>query len=137
MRDYTVAKQILAKASDDLDLVRSSVKNERQHDNCGYHLCQAVEKTLKFFCEVHCVEYSRNGKTGHSLDLLFGSLHEHKKMSWIAEHFDLVELDVYDSGSRYDYVFPDERLDLKKYLQRAESLFGKALSELQRLYGKR
>jgi len=104
---------------------------ERQHDNCGYHLAQAVEKILKFFCVVSTLNYSRDGKNGHSLKLLFKILMDRNEPANIIDFLDLSDLDVYDAGSRYDHVFPDDRLELKKYLGEARELFRNALVKYQ------
>ena len=131
--DLSTASSLLAKASDDIDLVTKLLPDERQHDNCGYHLAQSVEKILKFFCEVSVMSYAKDGKNGHSLKLLFKILMDAGEPKNIIDFLDLSDLDVYDAGSRYDHVFPEDRLELKKYLGETRELFRDALLKYQKI----
>lgn len=109
------AKTLLTKAMDDIALVEKLVSDDRQHDNCGHHLAQATEKLLKALCELQDLNYAKNGKNGHLLDLLFKIVIESGSIHLDEVYLDLMDLDIYDSGSRYDYVMDSERLNLNKY----------------------
>ncbi|MEK2647381.1 HEPN domain-containing protein [Bdellovibrio sp. BCCA] len=109
------AKTLITKAMDDLALVEKLVSDERQHDNCGNHLAQTTEKFLKALCELEDLTYPKNGKNGHMLDLLFSIVRDSNKFGFIDDYLELIRLDVYDSGSRYDYVMDSERVNLNKY----------------------
>ena len=105
---------LLRKAKDDIDLATKLVSDERQHDNVGYHLAQAVEKILKYMLEQRRIGYLKSSR-GHNLRILLGQL----KTS--SQHFDkyerLLDLDVYQSNIRYDYLPQNERADLKLMLE--------------------
>lgn len=131
--DFETASQLLAKASDDLSLVKSLINNDRQHDNCGYHLSQAAEKMFKFLCEISSTSYSRDGKSGHSLNMLHTNLMKNNSFSFITDYFDMIDLDVYGSGCRYDYVPQEERLNLNRYLGICQALFNEALREYKKV----
>lgn len=121
------AKILIQKAADDLDLVGKLVGDERQHENCGNHLAQTTEKILKALCELEGLSYPKNGKNGHMLDLIFGIVRDSGKFRFIDDYLDLIRLDVYDSGSRYDYVMDSERLNLNKYYGLNQGFFREAL----------
>jgi len=130
--DMSTASQLLAKASDDLNAAAELTPKERQRDNAGYHLSQAVEKILKFLLEISGVIYPRDGKNGHNIDFLIFLVSDNTKIALTDDHIDLAQLDVYGSGSRYDYVAEDERVDLVKVAKKCSSLYNLALRE----YGK-
>jgi len=131
--DFETASQLLVKATDDLNLVQNNLPNERQHDNCGYHLAQATEKILKFLCEISGVTYSRDGKYGHSLEALFRNLEKCKAASFTQDYNDLIDLSVYDAESRYSFIPEEERLNLNKYLGICWGFRNEALREYQKL----
>lgn len=122
------AKILLAKAKDDLELVKTIIGLKNQHDNAGYHLCQACEKILKALCEVRGLTYSTDGKKGHDLDRLLTHLEE-DGMSEVSSFEDIIALTVYDAQARYDYLSDEERLDLKEYLAKTVHLAKFALQE--------
>lgn len=126
------AKVLLAKASDDIASSALTIKEDRLHDNCGQNLAQATEKILKSLCELHSIHYSREGRTGHSLSTLFTNLQDNFSIRFVADYIDLADLDVYDSGSRYDYVDVDERLNLTKYSALCRAFFNEALREINK-----
>lgn len=121
-------KILLAKAKDDIDLVAAVIDSENQHDNAGYHLSQACEKTLKALCELKGVAYPTDGKKGHDLDRLM-SLLEDQGVQEISSFENIVSLSVYDAQARYDYLSDEEQLDLKEYLELSKKLFKFVLKE--------
>jgi HEPN domain-containing protein len=118
--DVREFETLLIKAKQDLEvaetLLREMVKSgkDSMHDNCGYHLAQASEKAMKAYLCVNDITYSKDGKTGHRLDILIEHILDRNLM--FDEKYDAIaDLDVYNSKSRYDCVFESERLDLNKY----------------------
>lgn len=131
--DLETVAQLLAKASDDLDLFKRNISIERQHDNCGHHLGLATEKILKAIHELAGIQYSRDGKSGHSLRQLFSSAEKESGFGFVADYRALSALEIYGSSSRYDYVMEDDRLNPNKYHGLCQALFGETLREYKKL----
>lgn len=131
--DLETAGQLLAKASDDLDLAKGVISIQRQHDNCGHHLALATEKVLKSIHDLAGISYSRDGKHGHSLIQLFKSASQEAGKAFVNDYKELMRLDVYGSASRYDYVMEEDKLNLNKHLGLCQALFNEALREYRKL----
>lgn len=123
---------LLVKSNQDLNLVKLIIKDDGQHDNAGYHLSQATEKVLKIFHEIKSVSYDRSGKNGHNLMALFENLDKIKDLN-LDEFKDLIDLEVYDSNSRYEIVFESDRLKLQDYLEICRKFHSLALGEYRKV----
>lgn len=125
------AKVLLAKAADDLDLIKDNLSNDRQRDNVGYHISMALEKSLKALCEVNSIEYPRDGKNGHDLRFLFEMLVDNG-ISVVADFADLLVLEEFDSQSRYFYTADADAIDLKAAFNKTKELFSIVLRLMQK-----
>jgi HEPN domain-containing protein len=74
--DLDLAKGLISKAEKDLDLAKLIMEKQDQSDNCGYHLQQAAEKTIKAILILKDVEYKVGGGKGHDMDYLMGLLYD-------------------------------------------------------------
>ena len=113
----TQALLLFEKAMDDLDLCDKIINDPRQHDNTGYHLAQACEKMFKTLCELNAIEYPAHGPDSDDLSKLYDALESRKILSGYAGNFyeGLIRLSLYAQQERYEYIDPEERLDLKFY----------------------
>lgn len=115
-----LAKSLILKAQDNLDLAKKLVNDESQHDVAGYNLAQAAENLMKVLLSARDLEFPE-GDDAHDLDVMM-SLLEEDNMSAISSHADIIELTPYNStGAK---VRSDERLDLTEYVSQVEDLKG-------------
>lgn len=127
------SKNLLAKAGDDLYFVKKNIDDQRLHDHCGQNLALATEKLLKFLCELTETQYLTKTQAGHRIVMLMERVTESGLFPFVDQFSDLLDLEVYGSGTRYEYILEGERLDLKKYLRMAEELYRQTLSEYRKL----
>ncbi len=111
-------KSMILKAQDDLDLAKTHLSDEKQHDLVGYNLAQACEKYLKALCEMRGLEYP-SSQEGHDLDALMQVLEENN-FAAISSHADIIELNPYNSTNAH--IRKDERLNLEEYVGYVENL---------------
>ncbi len=112
------AKSLILKAQENLDVAKSHLGDDKQHDMVGYNLAQACEQFLKALCEMRELEYPHN-EDGHDLDMLMQVLEEDNFAS-ISSHADVIELTAYNSPKAHIRV--DDRLDLQEYVSYVENL---------------
>ena len=112
------AKSLIIKASENLEVAKKHLDDEKQHDVVGYNLAQACEQFLKALCEMRGLEYPSDDE-GHDLDALMQVLEENN-FSAISSHADIIELTEYNSPKAH--VRKDDRLDLREYLDYVENL---------------
>lgn len=112
------AKSLIIKASENLEVAKKHLDDEKQHDVVGYNLAQACEQFLKALCEMRGLEYPSDDE-GHDLDVLMQVLEENN-FSAISSHADIIELTEYNSPKAL--VRKEDRLNLKEYLDYVENL---------------
>lgn len=110
------AKSLILKAQDNLDLAKSLLSDEKQHDIAGYNLAQACENYLKALCDMRSLQYPEDD---HDLDALMQALEENN-FSAVSSHADIIELTPYNATNAH--IRKDERLDLEEYLGYVENL---------------
>lgn len=115
-----LAKSLILKAQDSLDLAKKLISDESQHDVVGYNLAQATENYLKVLLSARDLEYPE-GEEAHDLDAML-SLLEEDNMTAASSHADVVELTPYNSTNAH--IRKDERLDLHEYMGYVEDLKG-------------
>lgn len=112
------AKSMILKAHDNIETAKRLIDDETQHDIVGYNLAQACEFCLKALCVLRGIEYPP-GEEGHDLDTLMELLEE-DNMTAISSHADIIDLTPYNS--LHAFIRPEERLNLREYLERVEDL---------------
>jgi HEPN domain-containing protein len=112
------ARSLIIKASENLEVAKKHLDDEKQHDMVGYNLAQACEQFLKALCEMRGLDYPSDD-TGHDLDTLMQVLEENN-FSAISSHADIIELTEYNSPKAY--IKKEDRLNLNEYLEYVESL---------------
>jgi HEPN domain-containing protein len=112
------AKSLILKAQDCLDLAKSMISDDKQHDIAGYNLAQAAEMFLKALCSVRDLEFPADDE-GHDLDNLMSILEE-DGLAAVSSHADVVELTPYNALRAH--VQADERLDLEEWMGYVEDL---------------
>lgn len=114
------AKSMILKAQDNIDTAKAHIDDPAQHLTVGYNLAQAVELMLKTLLSLRNVDFPKD-EEAHDLDALMALLEE-DNMAAISSHADVVELTPYNHTRAQ--IDPDERLDLKEWLQYVEDLKG-------------
>jgi HEPN domain-containing protein len=114
------AKSLILKAQDNIELAKRLLDDESQHEVAGYNLAQAAENYMKVLLSARDLEYP-DGEEAHDLDAMMALLEE-DNMTAISSHADVVELTPYNATNAR--IRPDERLDLREWLQYVEDLRG-------------
>ena len=112
------AKSLILKAQEHLDVAKSQLGDEAQHDVVGYNLAQASECFMKALMSLRDLEFPQ-GDDAHDLDLLMQTLEE-DNLAAISSHADVIELTRYNTTR--GKVRPDDRLDLREYLGFVEEM---------------
>lgn len=125
------AKTLLAKAADDLDLIKDRLNDKKQRDNVGYHLAMSTEKQLKALCCISRIEYSTDSREGHRISPLFEMLSDHG-VNFINDFVDLLAIEEFDSQSRYFYTSDSEHIPLEKMFNLSKDLFAAILIRMKK-----
>lgn len=121
------ARTLIERAKQNLHSAEKILNDEKSHEDAGYLLAQATEKLLKGLCQTKSLIYPTTEK-GHDLNRLFEILEE-SGFAKISSHEDVIDLALYDSSSRYDFIAVDDRLDLEKYIKKVQSLKDLVINE--------
>lgn len=115
-----LAKSLILKAQDSLDLAKKLIGDESQHDIVGYNLAQAAENYFKVLLSARDLEFPED-EDAHDLDAML-SLLEEDGMTQASSHADVVELTPYNSTNAH--IRKEDRLDLREWTQYVEDLKG-------------
>lgn len=126
----TDAKGLLALAFIDIDAAKTLLPKEIQHSKVGHNLHQATEKILKAILTFHEVYFSKNGSDGHDLVGLMNKVSNLNVIN-LSDYSKLLDLDIYDSRSRYDFVDENNEVDLKPMIALCEKLMVAASKIIQ------
>lgn len=114
-------KELVAKACIDIETAQDNEKYDNRHDIVGGLLHQAVEKLLKAILKFHDAPFSTHGSTGHDIKELMRKVSDMGLIPF-DEFRTLLNLNVYHSGSRYEFVEDEDRQDLKKMIRLCNEL---------------
>lgn len=118
----TEAKSLILRAKQDLDSFKLLIKNNHLHEKSGLALHEGVEKTIKALLILNSIHYSRKGKDGHNLVMLFEYVDSTQFID-TKKFIKLSNLNIYKFGGSYDFIYEAERLDLNHYYNLAMELF--------------
>lgn len=113
-----LAKSLLLKGQEHLDVAKRDISEESQHDVVGYNLAQACECFMKALCSMRELEFPK-GEDAHDLDALMQIL-ENDNLTAISSHADVIDLTQYNSINAR--VRPEDRLDLREYAGYVEDM---------------
>jgi len=112
------AKSMILKAHDSIETAKKLMDDDNQHEIVGYNLAQACEFFLKALCMFRGIEYPHDERS-HDLNALMELLEE-DNMTAISSHENIIDLTPYNSLRAH--IRPEERLDLREYLEYVEDL---------------
>ena len=124
---HELARTLLGKA--DIDLVNASVlcdSSQRNREGVGFHVQQAVEKSLKAIFAFHNIHYPKT----HLISGLVG-LASNNNIDLPDAFFESDRYTIYAMGFRYDEIGPNEEFDFDEAIAHAAECvsFAKSLLE--------